>query len=136
MPSPTPEQSAIEAITAYLLRRHGPGVILRAVSLEIVAGGMVQEITFRPGSLAAVPCGQTEGRQETDRVDENRPITPTMQRILSVLGEANRPLKGETVARRAGKNYTGHFRTALHQLRERELILLLDEGYWLAGRER
>ncbi len=132
MPASSPEQIALEALAAYLLRRMGPGAVLRVVSLEIVAGGLLQEITLRPGSLAV---SSLEGRQTEESQEANTPaLTPTMRAIIAVLEQATAPLKGEAVSRRAGKNYTGHFRTALRQLRDRGVVLLLEGGYWLAAR--
>ncbi len=133
--SATPEQTALDALAAYLLRRMGPGTVLRVVSLEVVNAGLIQEITLRPGALAVSAAPTEAGGEAEQRQEPELPLTPTMLIIVSVLKEADRPLKGEAVARRAGKNYTGHFRAALARLRERGIVLMLEAGYWLASRE-
>jgi hypothetical protein len=57
------------------------------------------------------------------------PLTPTMRLIVGVLTGAERPLKGQAIARRAGKNYCGYFRTALARLSERGIIVVGPDGY-------
>jgi len=55
--------------------------------------------------------------------------------VLGVLAKASEPLKGRTVANRAGIRYTSHFREMMSGLVGRGLVIVGPEGgYWSKGR--
>ncbi len=97
------------------------------VSLSICGASL--RLTVLPAGSSAGPIGLKTKTVVGDAPPP--PLTPTMKLIVATLDKADRPLKGEAVARRSGKNYTGHFRTALAQLKERGVIALLEDGYSL-----
>lgn len=103
-----------------------------SVDLSLSISGALLRLTVLPVGTAAIDAGHEEDGAGTSPEGALPPLTPTMKLIVATLDKADRPLKGEAVARRAGKNYTGHFRTVLRQLKDRKIVLLLDEGYWLA----
>jgi hypothetical protein len=50
-------------------------------------------------------------------------------RILAVLGEADRPLKAQAVANRAGAKFNSHFKQILTRLKREGQIVLTPDGY-------
>lgn len=62
-------------------------------------------------------------------------LTDREKAVLGVLARAERPLKGRTIATRAGIRYNSHFRDVMSGLRERKLVIADDERrYWPANR--
>lgn len=64
-----------------------------------------------------------------------RPPT-TIAMILAELVRTDRPLKGAALARRCGRQYSGHFREALGSIVEEGLAVTIDGEYWLTSRQR
>jgi hypothetical protein len=51
--------------------------------------------------------------------------------ILAVLAEADRPLKGQAIAARAGRKFNSHFKQVLAQLKRDGEVVLVADGYTL-----
>ena len=51
--------------------------------------------------------------------------------ILDVLAEADRPLKGQAIATRAGRKFNSHFKQVLAQLKRDGEVVLVADGYTL-----
>jgi hypothetical protein len=51
--------------------------------------------------------------------------------ILAVLAEADRPLKGQAIASRAGRKFNSHFKQTLAQLKRDGEVVLVADGYTL-----
>ncbi len=119
------EERMIEAAIAYLGRRWGPRAQLRTISLEIVGSdGVRQEIRLRAN---VVPLSHDDG----DNVEPGS----IRECVLEVLGDAENPLKGQTIARRAGRSYSGTFRAALAAMVREGLLVLGESGYSLSAGE-
>jgi hypothetical protein len=76
-----------------------------------------------------VPPVSQDARRETEGV---LPTNPTRQAVLAVLAQAEKPLKQEAIARRAGKRYGPYFRTCCAALGREGLIVEVDGGWKLA----
>ena len=75
------------------------------------------------------PAGQSP------RTDMSGGGTDTEEAILAVLQQASEPMKGRTIAHRAGCNYSSHFREALAALVAAGVLTRPPAGgYWLAER--
>ena len=70
-------------------------------------------------------------------VDPARPpLSDREKAALAVLARAERPLKGRTIAARAGLRYTSHFRELMAGLVRKGLVITTSERlYWPASKE-
>jgi hypothetical protein len=63
------------------------------------------------------------------------PLSDREKAVLAVLAKAERPMKGCTVATRAGLKYNSHFRDVMSELKEKRLVIVDgDRRYWPADR--
>lgn len=87
-------------------------------------------------STATIVAAAPQGFQATLQVTWHEAPSPESlaEKFLRVLAGSTRPIKGATVARRAGMKYSGHAKRVLAELVEEGEVTLLEEGYWLAGR--
>jgi hypothetical protein len=139
----SPERQLVELVQAHLARRLGTGYALTHVLFKVRApDGTEMELSLTPGTLFVLGAPavsaetQTESERPRDvcRTETDLPrLTPTEQAVVDVLASAASPLKGEAIARRAGKNYSGHFRGVLAVLLANG-VLIYEDGYWLASR--
>ena len=115
------ETRLIEAAIAYLGKRLGPRATLKGIALSVAGSdGVRQEIRLKPTGLG----------QSTE--DEEEGGTPIRRAILEVLGDADNPLKAQSIANRAGRACSGPFRAALASMVRDGDIVLLDDGYSLS----
>jgi hypothetical protein len=115
------EERMLDAILAYLGRRLGPRAVLRGIRLDAVGSdGIRQEIRLKP--LALGVAGDE---------DEGLSVSPIRAAVVEVLGDAEGALKGQAIARRAGRSYSGTFRAALASMVREGVLILGPEGYEL-----
>lgn len=72
---------------------------------------------------------------ELPREEAVHKVTEAEREILDLLGRAERPLKGRTVAARLGRSYSSHLRETLADMvRRGQLARGPKGGYWPAGK--
>lgn len=118
------EERMLDAIVVYIGRRLGPRAVLRAVRLDVIGGdGLRQQIRLKPTALG-VSVEEEEGG-----------TTPIRRAVLEVLSDAGTALKGQAIARRAGRSYSGTFRAALAAMVREGTLVLGTEGYEIGEAE-
>lgn len=126
------EELIVRAVLEALAAER-PGWRLVELSLSLVCqSGVTSHLTLKPGQGFAVP--PAGGQTDADQTDTPDRPAGTRQRILDALAAAAGPLKGEAVARRAGKRYNGYFREVLAGMVRDGLLVRTDEGYRLPAR--
>lgn len=124
----SPEAAALRALAAYLTVRYGAGYVLRRVRVEAEGPDHI------PIRVALDPLPMTTELAQAATPDAEQAQPGTVRAILDVMGTAEKPLKGEAIARRAGKKYNPHFRRTLSQLKREGTLRAVEGGYWLAAR--
>ncbi len=115
------ETRLIEAAIIYIGKRLGPRATLRGIRLDVAGSdGVRQEIRLKPNGM-----GQSIE-------DEEEGGTPIRRAILEVLAGADRPLKAQSIANRAGRACSGPFRATLASMVRDGDLVLLEEGYSLS----
>jgi hypothetical protein len=117
--------AALEALRLALAKCQGR----RPSFLQLLyPDGTIEQYGLCEGSMAGKPADATD---ETVRLE----LTERERSVLAVLARAERPLKGRTIATRAGIRYNSHFRDVMSGLKERKLVVSDEERrYWPADR--
>jgi hypothetical protein len=86
--------------------------------------------------LITLPSDTMPANRQSAEVQQVVPeLSEREKAALAVLARADQPLKGRTVATRAGIRYTSHFREMMSGLVNRELVVVAaGGGYWPADR--
>ena len=89
-----------------------------------------------PASLPIVVEKATDGAPASaPDATVPRETTPTEDSIIEVLRTAEKPLKASTIAKRANRKFTNHFRKMVYQMRREGKLVVCDVSlYWLAER--
>lgn len=116
--------AALEALRAALARCQGR----RPAFLQLLYPDGTIEQHGLVGSIAPDGSAPQSGQVAPE-------LTSREKAALEVLTRADQPLKGRTVATRAGLRYTSHFREMMSGLVLKELVIVGPEGgYWPADR--
>jgi hypothetical protein len=101
------------------------------------AGPVVVYVVYPDGSaeLLTLPASVPVDRQPTQTGQVCPELSEREKAALGVVAKAEHPLKGRTVATRAGLRYTSHFREMMSGLVQKGLVQVGPEGgYWPAGK--
>jgi hypothetical protein len=117
-----------EALSSDLLidvrTRDGYRVFSTSVHQLRLAGGAPPGMAPPPADAPATSAGPTDSA-----------LTDTEEAIVSVLRVAERPIKVGTIAARANKVCTSHFRASITNLkRAGKVVVTPEHRYWLASR--
>jgi len=109
---PVPQDQFLRDLGLRLYQQYGMSA--RSVTIRFAAGKLklsLPEISLQAPSV----------RNAGDVVSQ----------ILAVLAEADRPLKGQAIATRAGRKFNSHFKQVLAQLKRDGEVVLVADGYTL-----
>lgn len=109
--------------------------LLAAGLRSVLGNGLHVELNIRELHIA-VRLGDGPAEEGVIASEpEGARMTPTATAILETLQKAEHPLKGESIARRANRPFSGGFRGTLAQLVKAGVLVVLPGGYWLKSRE-
>jgi len=97
--------------------------------LALAIGDVVMKVSVRPATPALASRGGDRAPAEGVELSDRE------QAVLRVLAKGEGPLKGCTVATRAGLRYNSHFRDVMSELKEKGLVMVDgDRRYWPTDR--
>ncbi len=116
------ESQFINAVLVYIGRRLGPCVQVRKIRLDVIGlDGIRQDIRLHTAALGSSVADEDPEQGSSIRSS-----------IVEVLVNADGGLKGATIARRAGRAFSGAFRQALANMVKEGRLRLTEDGYELA----